>query len=132
MAPPSPPTLHLDTQGAWRQGEDAVLLPIVYDLPAAAPANPDATIIPTVLPAPQPSTPEVISQKENGMSWTSPEKQAETEDFYVPEPDWAQPGDADFFFEDAGTAKSRYLSKSVPLLLLAAIALVIFAWMAFR
>lgn len=132
LAPPSPPTLHLDTQGAWRQGEDAVLLPIVYDLPDVARANPDAAIIPIVLSAAQPSVPEIIGQKEKEMNLASSERRAETEDFYTSEPDWTQPAEADFFFADAGRAKSRYLSNSVPLLLLAAIALAVFAWMAFR
>ena len=131
-APPSPPTLHLDTQGAWRQGEDAILLPIVYDPPDVPRANPDGAIIPIVLPAMQPSAPEVISQKEKEMNLTSPEREAEAEDFYTSKPDWAQPAEADFFFADAGREKSRYLSNSVPLLLLAAIALVVFAWIAFR
>lgn len=45
MAPPFPPTLHLDNQHAWRQGEDAVFLPIVYDHPVIKPAKPDAIIV---------------------------------------------------------------------------------------
>jgi len=132
MAPPSPPTLHLDTQGAWRQGEDAILLPIIYDPPHVARANSDATIIPIVLPAAQPSAPEAIGRKETEMNSPSPEGQAESEDFYPSGPNWTQPAEIDFFFADATPAKSKSLSNSVPLLLLAAIALAIFAWIAFR
>jgi hypothetical protein len=132
MAPPSPPTLRLDSQGAWRQGEDAILLPIVYDFPDGARANPDATLIPIVSPATPPSSPKVTSQEKQGKNWASPERQAETEDVYTSEPDWTQPAETEFFFADAVPAKSRSLSNSVPLLLLAAIALVVFAWMAFR
>ncbi|MEP7339135.1 MAG: hypothetical protein ABI977_15470 [Acidobacteriota bacterium] len=49
MARPFPPTLHLDNQRAWRQGEDAVFLPIVYDQPVIKPAKPDAIIIQVTL-----------------------------------------------------------------------------------
>ena len=126
-AQPLPPTLRLDSQRAWRQGEDAVFLPIVYDLTSAA--HRDTTI--TSLDQPSPSL-EVLSPEEKRKNLASLKRKAETRDFRAPKQDRKNWVEVDLTFADAEPMKSKHLSISVSLLLFGVLALVFFAWMAFR
>ena len=106
LSPPFPPTLRLDTQHAWRQGEDAIFLPIVYDPPRikhfdfdadvmviqVIPPDAQETIINrvvdqleeiTVVPVPLQSA-ELLSRKEKRKNLASLKRKAETGDFRVP------------------------------------------------
>jgi hypothetical protein len=151
LARPFPPTLHLDNQRAWRQGEDAVLLPIVYDHPGIKPANRDqqeetamvscetglsvsqafqetaAAHDPFITPPA-----ELLSWEEKRKNLALLMKKAETGDFRAPNQTRKDHSKVDLSFSDAAPPKSKQLSKSVPLLLLSVLALVFFTWIAFR
>ena len=132
MTSPPMPTLRLDIQRAWRQSEDAILLPIVYDLPGINPANPDAMIVQIAAPSLPAAPAEVLNLEEKRRNLALLKKRAETGDFRAPKNRYKDQAEIDPSFASTEPKKFKHLSKSVPLLLLGVIALVLFAWMAFR
>lgn len=155
---PRPPTLRLDHHQAWRQSENAIIIPIVYDFidPAREEARRNALIIPIVRPEPiaaaepialfQPaSSPPLNLAASAGIAdeiAPRPARQLKPLTTHEYEPGLAarstlavaQAHPDSLFFVPSGSAFSRthHLSTAVPLLLLCGIALVFFAWMAFR
>jgi len=127
--------LRLDSQRAWRQGEDAILFPIVYELPSFTPVHPDEVIVDisrqraSFLPV------ELLSWEERKKNLASLKKKAETGNFRVPKNAQKNQLEIDPSFAapvDPVLPQSKHLSRSVPLLLLAVIALVLVAWRMFR
>ncbi|HMV50344.1 MAG TPA: hypothetical protein PLD20_15875 [Blastocatellia bacterium] len=110
---PRPPTLRLDTGRAWRQNDHAIIIPIIYDLPAPV-TKPDEIIIPIASLRLAPQAP--------------PKAELAPALFTIrvdPNAVYFQPSQSAF-------KRAHHLSIAVPLLLLAGIAVVVFAWMAFR
>ncbi len=110
---PRPQTLRLDTGQAWRQNDHAIIIPIIYDLPSPA-TKPDEFIIPIV---PLSLTPQVMPKAEPAPT------------LFVAR---VNPNVAYFPPSNSAFNRAHHLSIAVPLLLLAGIAVVVFAWMAFR
>lgn len=137
-----PLTLQSDQQQVWREGEDAIIIPIRYDLLDSAQnvAEHDALITP-IISAPSPpvgiigSSPpnEILAQRKNEESLL-PSSKREAELVLIPAPTSAQPHpDSLFIFpSDSTFNRAHHLSRAVPLLLLGGIALVLFAWLVFR
>ncbi|MDQ3009498.1 MAG: hypothetical protein M3X11_02160 [Acidobacteriota bacterium] len=124
-----PQTLHLDNQRAWRQGEDAVFLPIVYDLPEYTLRHPETVIVQAIatdLPA------DFLGREEKRRNFASLKRKADTGDFHLPQATQQNQPEIDPIFDNPGPPKSKRLFKSVLTLLLSVIALVFFAWIAFR
>ncbi len=146
---PRPPTLHLDHHRAWRQSENAVIIPIVYDFldPVLDAAKCNALNIPIAStasePAPLPSpvhfsrmvlwTDETMAARETQETLPAVEEnQLELTRVPVFVTDQPHP-DSVFFASSRPTfSHTHHLSTAVPLLLLAGIAVVLFAWIAFR
>jgi hypothetical protein len=141
---PRPPTLHLDIHQAWQQNEDAVIIPIVYDFldTARNAAKCDCLIIPTSPPISPPislaasSPEEILSPMEEAIPGReflkSESKTREFQPLSITQV--GSVGMDSFFLVPSGSAllPAKHLSTAVPLLLLGGIALVLFAWMAFR
>lgn len=132
------PTLHLDVHQARRQNDQAIIIPIVYYPPESARriAKPDETIIP-VPPLASPIAPLTVQSAE---PTTPPVKEAATAPRALPIagpiPTFfaGQPHPDSVYIRPSGAAfqRAHHLSIAVPLLLLAGIAVVVFAWVAFR
>ena len=147
-AQPRPPTLHVDTRQAWRQSEDAVILPIIYDssMSARTTGAPDSILIP-ILPITWPHLPlesavsqppfiETLSSEEDRkMKLAVLKQRAELAKTRITRNSTRHtngvppvvPAPEITFVE-----KARHLSTAVPLLLLGVVALVLFAWATFR
>ena len=135
------PTLHLDVHQAWRQNEQAIIIPIVYDPPESARriAKPDETIIPILAASigPLPTLPAAGRQVESAMP---PFRGVPTAPQALPIADPIpalfagrfHPNSVYIMPSGAAFQRAHHLSIAVPLLLLAGIAVVVFAWVAFR
>lgn len=143
MAPSLVPTLRLDTARAWRQGRDAVFLPIVYDLLNPDPASAETPLIPLVechappaLPVEtQPGATETLSREEKQKNLALLKRRAETVNLRSPRKNRkssVEPAQVDPSFNAAAPPEAKHLSRSVPLLLICVLAMVFFAWLAFR
>lgn len=146
---PRPPTLHLDHHRAWRQSENAVIIPIVYDfldsicdaaqcnalnIPiASATAEPPPLSLPVEFTRPVAWTDETMPGREPQGPLSAIEKsQPELARVPVFVTNQSHP-DSVFFAPSRSTfSHAHHLSTAVPLLLLGGIALVLFAWIAFR
>ena len=155
-----PPTLRVDSQRAWRQGEDAIILPIVYELvePQGRRLQPDSTIVsipwPMKMPARRHKT-SIISlgiptnEEDRKKKLALLKKKVESAKARVlknrkavapetkPAVNHALPQAHSNHFAAANTmpnsaAKTGYFATAVQLLLLSVIALVVFAWVCFR
>lgn len=123
-----PQTLHLDSQRAWRQGADAIVLPIVYDLPESNHYF-DTVIIqpdPSDLPA------DFLAREEKKKNLASLKKKADTGDFRIPKAARQNQPEVDPTFAVADPPKSKRLFKSVLILLFGVFALIFFVWLIFR
>ena len=149
---PTQPTLRVDSQLAWRQGDNAVILPIVYELaePDRPKSNPDAAIVTINWPLKVPSRKlktsiisiEGLSSEEDRKEKLALLKQKvesakeriiktrtlRTKELRADARSNAEPVDG----RQNSTRKSKYFATAVQLLLLSVIALVVFAWMYFR
>ncbi|MEO6724693.1 MAG: hypothetical protein ABIP14_05275 [Blastocatellia bacterium] len=124
-----PQTLHLDSQRAWRQGEDAIFLPIVYDFHEHNLRYPETMIVQAIatdLPA------DFLGREEKRKNFASLKRKAETGDFHIPQANRQNQPEIDPIFDNPDPPKSKRLFKSVLTLLLSVIALVFFAWIVFR
>lgn len=145
--PPRTLRLRLDNRQAWRQGDSAIIIPIVYDLLDSQrdAAKRDTLIIPIALLTPPPPPPliEVLGPATLTDEALPLREEPETQPAAleneptlaaVPAFATAHPHPDSLFFTPSGSTFSRahHLSTAVPLLLLGGIALVFFAWMAFR
>lgn len=149
---PTQPTLRVDSQLAWRQGDNAVILPIVYEPaePELPKSNPDAAIVTINWPLKVPSRKlktsiisiEGLSSEEDRKEKLALLKQKvesakeriiktrtlRTKELRADARSNAEPVDG----RQNSTRKSKYFATAVQLLLLSVIALVVFAWMCFR
>lgn len=155
-----PPTLRVDSQRAWRQSEDAVILPIVYELaePAGRHLQPDSTIVSIPWPMKMPARRHKASIISLGISADEdvrkqklallkkkvesakarvlksrkpqPAKTQPTIDATLPK---ARPDYSNVVSANPNSiGNSAYFATAVQLLLLSVIALVVFAWVCFR
>lgn len=146
---PRPPTLHLDHHRAWRQSENAVIIPIVYDFldPVREAARCNALYIPIASTTPEPlplSSPVQVSRPVLRTDETMAARERQQTLPAVEEnhlalarvavlvPNQPHPDSVFFVSSRPSFSPAHHLSTAVPLLLLGGIALVVFAWMAFR
>ncbi|MBL8189328.1 MAG: hypothetical protein JNK38_15070 [Acidobacteria bacterium] len=155
-----PPTLRVDSQRAWRQSEDAIILPIVYELaePAGRSLQPDSTIVSIPWPMKMPARRHKASIISLGIPTNEEDrkkklallkKKVESAKARVlksrkPQASQTEPAvdaalpNASPESSHAVTANpnsignSAYFATAVQLLLLSVIALVVFAWVCFR
>jgi hypothetical protein len=157
---PRPPTLRVDSQHAWRQNEDAIILPIVYELaePQGRRLQPDSTIVPIPWPMKMPARrhktsiisfglptneqdrkqklallkKKVESAKARVLKNRNPATPETPPDVNndLPTAHTNHPTAANAIVNS--TAKTGYFATAVQLLLLSVIALVVFAWVCFR
>lgn len=142
-----PPTLRLDSSHARRQSADAVILPIVYELakPRSASFNSDSVIVPINWPLRRFVTTSIISleipdndsDRKKKLALlkqkveSARERAAKAKSLRANQTDKhadvisAQP-------ENKPANKAGCSPTAVPLLLLSAIVLVVFAWACFR
>lgn len=148
-----PPTLRLDNQRAWRQSENAVIIPIVYDSTWLTPNPAEAPVVIASVSPPQPPpplSPTPVSEIPDWPNWpnwpdwpgvdeeeerrlAALKRKADSEEFQLPVVE-ADEVDSFFIINPALSFSdhAKHLSTAVPLLLLGGIALVVFAWVAFR
>lgn len=145
MTQPHPPPLtrRLDQQQVWREGEGAIIIPILYDLLDSTPnvAEHEVLIAPIISPPSPPvdlavsSSPpnEIVPQQKKEES-PLPSSRREAELITPPALTSVQPHpDSQFIFpSDSTFSRTHRLSTAVPLLLLGGVALVLLAWFAFR
>jgi len=155
-----PPTLRVDSQHAWRQSEDAVILPIVYELaePEGRRLQPDSDIVSIPWPMKMPNSRHKTSIISLGIPTNEDDRKQklallkkkvesakarvlknrnpatpETQpdvNHALPTAHPNHPTAANMTQNSAG--KTRYFATAVQLLLLSVIALVVFAWVCFR
>lgn len=121
---PQSPTLWLDSSNAWRQNDDAIIIPISYydPEPVHTRKRAETTIIQMNLPTSLPGSNAGDAPDLDDLEGLFLEKNS-------------QPVFQSFFLtatEKSFIRKTGHLSVAVPMLLLGVIALVVFAWMAFR
>lgn len=157
---PNTPTLRVDSQQAWRQSEDAVILPIVYELaePNGHRSQPDSAILPITWPMKLPTSrrhnTSIISLEVLNNEQDRKQKLALLKDKVEsakarvlkrgkllgkkdsPETEAnspnANPPHSTASGAKTSPSKPRYFSTAVQLLLLSVIALIVFAWVCFR
>jgi hypothetical protein len=140
-------TLRLDSQNAWRQNENAVIFPILYIAPVAATAVADLDSIFIPIASKTPSNPSsgifadstdsiwkpIEFQYQEDKETTAANKQRHSGRLKKPQDEKFE---IESFFIVNTLPKLRskavHFSKAVPLLLLGAIVLAFFAWIAFR
>lgn len=155
-----PPTLRVDSQRAWRQNKDAVILPIVYELaePAGRHLQPDSAIVSIPWPMKMPARRHKASIISLGISTNEDvrkqklallKKKVESAKARVlknrkPPASQTQPAvestlpktrpdDSHAVSTNPNSlGNSSYFATAVQLLLLSVIALVVFAWVCFR
>lgn len=155
-----PPTLRVDSERAWRQGEDAVILPIIYEPaePKGRRLQPDSDIVAITWPMKLPSSrrdTSIISldilnneqdrkkklsllknKVESAKARVVNRRKIQDNDNSVaakkgqPNPHSNQAKAAGANLNSSG--KAQYFSIAVPLLLFGVIALVVVAWLCFR
>lgn len=150
---PRTPTLRVDSLHARRQGENAVILPIVYELAETGRRRlqPDSAIVPIAWPLKLPSRRydttiipvEVPNNEEDRKKKLAllKKKVESAKERVLKKRKLRQKGDQPDAVSDVAdttgattnsTGKTRYFATAVQLLLLGVIALVVFAWTCFR
>ncbi|MBS1787133.1 MAG: hypothetical protein JST85_05390 [Acidobacteria bacterium] len=138
---PHLPSLRVDSLRAHRQNQDAVILPIVYELSDPGYArNPDSLIIPISLPIRQVTT--VVTSLQNALGELERKQNlallkkkldAPRKRPAKPKTSPTQPkSDLSSANPPGKTEPNKHLQTVVPALLLSVILLVVFAWMCFR
>ncbi len=121
---PQQPTLWLDSRNAWRQSEDAVIIPISYRNPETdrTENHVETIIIPISWPLTTPAVSAGQANDPDDLEGLIAEKNSQPmfQSFFITAP------------ERSFIGRTRHLSIAVPMLLLGVIALVVFAWMTFR
>ena len=123
-----PQTLHLDSQRAWRQSENAIVLPIVYDLPEHGLYF--DTIINQPIASDLPA--DFLGREEKRRNLASLKRKADTGDFRIPKTAQQNQPEVDPTFANADPPKSKRLFNSVLMLLFSVFALIFFVWLTFR
>jgi len=119
------PTLWLDNRNAWRQSEDAIIIPISY---RSLEFDQNETATEIAQPVTQPIA--ALSEVSDLDNLPDPDS---LEGLFTKEEE--PPAFQSFFLhvpERSFIHRTRHLSVAVPMLLLGVIALVVFAWMTFR
>lgn len=138
-----PPTLRLDGSHARRQSENAVILPIVYELPEPnrGSFNPDSVIVPITWPLRRFVTTSIIplefpdrgSDRKKKLALLKRKVESARERAAQKAAQAKQRAEtAQAKTENKPTDKAESSPTAVPLLLLSAIVLVVLAWACFR
>lgn len=148
-----PPTLRVDSQRAWRQSENAVILPIVYELAEAdgRRLQPDSAIVSIAWPLKLPSRRydtsiipvEIPNDEEDRKKKLALlKKKVESAKERVlkkrklrrndDQPDVVSDASETTGAKPNPISRTPYFATAVQLLLLSVIALVVFAWVCFR
>lgn len=123
-AQPQSQTLWLDGSNAWRQNDDAIIIPISYldPEPVNKRKTAETAIIPMIMPTSLPGSNADLASDSDDLEGLFAERNSQPvfHSFFLTAP------------EKSFIRKTGHLSVAVPMLLLGVIALVVFAWMTFR